>query len=1068
MSEPAEFWINLLPQKGADKSPATKRHNYCKLLLDILAEKHPALYAGGVGATLAMEEAQSLVDVLQKNSPGHIFKHRVSLLIRGLERGTLELGWNVAIPEPPLVIPREKPRFTHESFAALPEVYVVKSAFIENLKLSPPDTYTARVGQLLLSSSLFGGLVKKRWLSPWVEALRTSIVCDASQLWMNMVYSSAPLERELKSKRKSGEIPISRKITPDHSTIKEPWEIHRRWFADPLTHALILRWRRDFPEDLNSGRDVSPLLAIRQYFDMIQVNQKKTSDSFVVSMISGCATRIGMGIPPFLLAYAEGVNKSVSLSPEAWGRLVTGKCIITPRKGLKEVDGVVPIAKPLAIQVPCKLAPMIHQKKMLGDVLGIILPPTTTRKRKASESMEALQVYHEQNHEKMCQSLSCLILWCIDLLTSYNQNELIRGRKKSSIRASSVYNYLCAIGKRLISVANNEEILGLESDELHDLYREVIDVCPTVKSRNKAAQRLHGFNQFLSVRLGAPIVDFSDLGFNSGPAELGVNANLISFASFDKIKKVLCPNYSKASRLRKMVLLLAIIAFRCGLREMEVLKLRITDIQGTTEPEILVRTNRYAYNKSSESVRRIPLAHLLEEDELMMLLDWCRDRELEDGSRIPQSLLFCFSGQSTVLLPKHEMIPPVVQAIRQVTGDANLVFHHFRHSFATWLLLRLLKNFPPEIRQRFHFLKHHLFDSSICDKLRVSLLGNQMLGRQALFATAQLCGHAGPEVTLLHYFHLCDWLLGIELAAHDNQPDLDVSTIKAITKLPQHILYFEHYKHRDTPWHMSLVLERLPIPDGLKCQYKLEKIDTRSIPEKVSAHPDLKIPLWRRVFSVIRERQIGQLSFDVLATRSGFSEDKIKAWCSNAQLLAAMKTKRGKSRHVNGVTYKGNPAFNFPQILRLKEDRVIADIVLTSFASSRGRKKTAIIESVREFISTYSVIDGGFSCLTPRLVKKQIQFITSLNVPINQVLVHKIQPKSSKISIAAEQNKLAGILGVPKSSVAVRGLYNGETSRTGIYYVQVKNAHVDGGCKLKANYGFRYAMYMIAIMEGLE
>lgn len=892
MSEPSEFWIKLLPKRVDIRKPASARHDYCKKVLELLAERHPNLYSGQAGATLSFEEAQSLVDTLQKNTPGHIYKHRICFLIRGLEKGTLELGWIVAIPEAPLVIPRDKPRFTLENFTALPEIYSVESAFLENIKHALPDTYTTRVGQILLSGILFGGLIQKRWLAPWVESL-PSAIHGASQLWLNMVLTSEHLGRERRAAGKTG------KTKAVHTNSREKWEIPKRWFADPLTHSLILRWLKDFPDDLNAGRNISPLLAIRQYLDLIRGATKKTSESFVNALLHGSATRIGLGVPSYLVAYAEGKNISVSLSPDVWERLETGKIIITPSNNLSE-DEKTPESDQLFIPVARNVLPMLRQERMFKEILAIILPPITTCKRKASNSREALKIYYDKNQESMCQALSCLVLWCIDLLTYFNGQELIRGRVKSIIRASSVNTYLHAIGKRLIAVAGNEGILDLESDELHDLYSEVIDSCPNQLSKNRVGTRLYGFHQFLSIKLGAPSVDFSDLGVKSGPVEAGVNANLFSFDSFDQMKKALCPDYSKASRMRKMQLHLAIIAFRCGLREMEALKLRIIDLQGNAEPELFVRTNRYGYVKSSSSTRRIPLACLLEEDELKYLLAWRRDRKLEDVTSISESLLFCQGGQPTVLLPKHEVFPPIVQAIRQVTGDSNLVFHHFRHSFATWMLLRLLKDFSPEIRKRFHFLAHAQFESSKCSKLRKVILGNHMLGRQALFATAQLCGHTGPEVTLLHYFHLCDWLLGIELALPNNQPKLDVRTIKAITGLPEHLLYYDKREYKDMAWHMSLAIKRLIVPEKFKSKSLLQKINTRLIPEKKPSHSDVILHLWQRVSAVIREGQIGRIPLEVLAKRSGFTEKQIDYWISNVVRLSEMRTKQGHFRHING------------------------------------------------------------------------------------------------------------------------------------------------------------------------
>ena len=117
MSAPANLWLELLPKNEDPDKPANmRRHDYCRKVLDLLAEKHHDLYAGKVGAVLTESEAQALVDTLKSKTPGHVFKHRISYLNSGLQKGVQELNWNVSIPQPPLVIPRDKPRFTLESF----------------------------------------------------------------------------------------------------------------------------------------------------------------------------------------------------------------------------------------------------------------------------------------------------------------------------------------------------------------------------------------------------------------------------------------------------------------------------------------------------------------------------------------------------------------------------------------------------------------------------------------------------------------------------------------------------------------------------------------------------------------------------------------------------------------------------------------------------------------------------------------------------------------------------------------------------------------------------------------
>jgi len=1055
----ASLWHKLLPPASDHDKPTAKRREYCKNVIDLVKERHPDLYAGSVGAVLTVDETQALMDSLQKNSPGHIFKHRISYLIRVLEQGSSDLNWDVIIPDPPLVIPRDKPRFSHENFMALPDVYTVEEAFLKHLKHEPPPTYTSRVGQMLLSAMLFGGLIRKKWLTPWVEAIPSAISSN-SLLWLDMVLKSEHAERERRAKNKA--------IKPDHIAVKEAWEIRQRWLADPLTHALIIRWHSMFPEEMHAGRIVSPLVAVSSYLSLILNAGTRIPESFVTNLLSGCATRLGLQVPSFLRSYAEGRVKSVTLPESVWIRLVRGKCVQPSDNSPVITEALHPIDELRSLPMYSKPSSPARQERMLRELLRIILPPGSNWKRDALVARKEIQNYLDLHLGEMCQALYCLAFWCIDLLTPYNRQDLANGRVKGKLRASSVRRYLDAIGKHLISSAGTLEILDLDGDELHDLYADVIEACPTANSKNTAGARLYAFHQFLLIRLQAPQVDFSDLSGCKGPAEASVDANLISFASFDQIKRVLCPNYVKASRLRKMQLLIAIIAFRCGLRRSEVLKLRLIDLQGLTEPELLIRTNRYGYVKSNESIRRLPLASLLEDDELQLLLEWKNERNLEDGQKNSDALLFCLKSQSTQRLSGNDIFAAIMQSVHQVTGDRNLVFHHFRHSFATWLLLRLIQVIPENSRQRFHFMQHPLFNNEACNKLRSALLGNQQLGRQALYAVAQLCGHAGPEVTLLHYFHLCELLLHAELSLPDNQPLLDAATIMTITGLKEHIVYYEKRAAKADKCQMGIYLGRLVVPDRLMPQHNLHTPSLKPVPDESFTGPETCLPLWTRVFAIIRQRQIGRIPFSALAERSGFSEDEIRGWYANLEIIADMKTGRGKYRHINSATSDNNKLFHFPQQTRLREDKILSDSILATFESSRGKTRKKILEAARYFINHFTAAKGAVRCQSIMELKKYLDYIRFLGILPDQIHVSRLPARDTRVSSLDQHQQLAIKLNLPSESISILKVENGNTYINGYFQAQVVNAEPDGSGKVKANYGFRFAMYLIAIMAGLS
>jgi len=1085
MNDLAFFWNELLPKSEDRTKPAGHRRFYCQKVLNLLAKRHPDLYSGKRGATLSAEEASELVEVLKKSSPGHILKHRLSFLASGLERGTQELGWDVAIPQPPVVIPRDKPRFTSEDFQDLPILYEVQSLFLANLNNEAPDTPSARMGQLLLSAILFGGLVQKRWLTPCIEAL-SSPHCQGSKLWLDMIFTSEHVDREKKASRKK----FAKNRNPK---IKPTWEIHRRWFADPLTQILIIRWFERFPDDRNPVHRPSPLLAIRHYLERILPQPARIDDEMITGLLAVAATRLGITVSPFLTAFAEGRVKSVSLPAAVWERILTGKRVIGTDPP-EPTDDSQPLDEMLSLQSPNEVASPTVQDQLLRKLLGEILPKKPNKKLIPSEVRTELETFFKENHNRMCSTLACLIHWGINLLTHYNRQELPRSRKKLALRVTSVRTYLETIGKKFISVVRCSDLLTLESDELHDIYSEIVERCPTEKSKHNVGCRLAAFHEFLVIRCGVQPVDFSDITVTAGPAELGVDANLITLIEFDRVKKGLVPKLDKASRVQKMQFLIAILGFRCGLRRSEARKLRLRDFQGYTEPELLIRNNRYGYVKSNESIRRVPLASLLEPDELALLRDWRRYRYLEDNGDIDNSLLFCEESEPTTLVNEKDVFSPIEQVLREVTGDPSLRFHHLRHSFASWLTLRLLRDFGLNERKLHSFLDHHLFSAQSCHDLRASLLGNHRLGRQGLYAVAQLCGHSTPAVTLLHYLHLCDWLLCQELSIECNQPSLEVETIRFLTGLQQHEVYYAGKTSGAKAWYLSTVLDRVPVPPQLIQ-------DTISLPAYSSPLPektDIKrnaIPHWRRVEMVIRERQIAKLAFSELAARNGFSESQVITWCSTASAIKEMKTIHGGLRHVNGVSAKNNPPFPLP--LRLDADKKMAENVIASYEKCGGAQRKILATGVSHFIENYCASEGGIAFPRHHHARKFIRFLAILGIPQQQIRVNFTMPRKTNMSSDSQRVLLAHQLGISENTIEIKKLHATEYSVRGELTVQILNPPVrkespgriqrciltnifdlasplvslnlprEIKYPVKSSNGFRVAMYMLAIVHSL-
>jgi len=100
-------------------------------------------------------------------------------------------------------------------------------------------------------------------------------------------------------------------------------------------------------------------------------------------------------------------------------------------------------------------------------------------------------------------------------------------------------------------------------------------------------------------------------------------------------------------------------------------------------------------------------------------------------------------------------------------------------------------------------------------------------------------------------------------------------------------------------------------------------------------------------------------------------------------------------------------------------------------------------------------------------VKNYLRFLHLLQIPAQQIHVSRVQARSSKLSPTVEKQQLTLKFGLPESSVTVFNHAVAPTYKNGYYQIQVMNNLADKRGIKKANYGFRFAMYLIAIMAGL-
>ena len=1019
MKKPHDLWTSLLPD-GRSGAISRQRRNHCLEVLKLLAQVHPALWSGELNDPISNEEINSIVNQLHSNTPDHTFVQKIRYFARGIEKGQNDYGWDVPLPAIPSISCREPNKFTPESFIHLSLGRKLEQLFLDHL-LDIPQSRTNWFGQIFFSAIVYGGLADKRWHKPLIKSIQ-ELPPNRELIWLDL---NLPLKGE------------------------DEAYLTRRWFLDPLTRALIFRHLHTTQNDSSpQTRGLSPQVCLVEYLQYIAPKELKKSIS-LHSVMEAAHVLLSLKLPAFLSSYASRKVLSVSLPTRVLVRLLTDKAIKSKKAEI--AASLNRERKTLSCENVTEISPK-HQDTLFNQLLSEF-PPKRSGKALNYQVKQKFLLFHEEHKQELPPLLVQLLEWGIDLLTVHKKENLLPGRKKGRLNTTTVYEYLTAIGRRLIAVAGEFDLRELDSAELEEVYLAVKDLCISSKNKRKCGQFLYQFHHFLMDVHKVPNIDFSDITEGGVSAEATVNANLITFREYERILSVLATDFEKASRARKMQYLIFVIAFRCGLRRTEILKLRIIDAHWLKEPTLLIRVNRFASIKSGRAKRFSPLNALMSKEELEYLSAWRKMRFQEDGRRIDKnSLLFCEFGQNMKLVP-DSVVSPVIQAIRQVTGDHTLQLKHLRHSFATWLTLRLLKDFDSETRSRYKFLDHPAFDAESCRQLRLALLGQDQSRKKTLYFVAQLCGHSSPEVTLLHYNHLCDWLLGIELSQPRNQPTFNAQAIQALTGMNENQVYYRYQANHS--WQISNFLSFDLLQECKQYNVRLVDPDLSPIPDQQADLTPLNIN-WRLIRSVLTGHYESNRSAKELAGLLAIEEQQIWRWLVAEKSLKTMRTAKGNLKHVEYRFRDTIEKVPFPQLFRSKKDKLFVDKFFRRLAKDNDSELVKM--NVEHFVNHYAVRSKGTRFSQPEGFESYLKFLKLVGIKAEQIFIHFNHKKTTDSAKIKSFGSVTKACKIPKSNIQTLISTNPFS-----IWVQVKDEDNKPSQQRYGSFAFLFCMYLLAI-----
>jgi len=640
----------------------------------------------------------------------------------------------------------------------------------------------------------------------------------------------------------------------------------QRWFPDPLTEML---WARipNPPTAFSEKQLLKNLRGLLREYGVLPDNLPTS----LTNLVEYASFLWNTEAPPLELHAIQRSFLAHSLKSDTWLRIQG--CELPCDRDIPAENIDRPTIAPAAQSIDADESLFLH------DWLSATLTALDTSNTTVSEQLRAI------GDASQSQAAHSYLEW-LEFMREGNSSRN-RGLSPRAIR-----QFFETATLPLVGILGEDDPAALQSEELFEIYRELIEEGSTGKLGDKLARSFQEFHHFLSERYQHEKLDDvrNILGDESGLNS--VDARIVTpdeyCAALDWLTDLDLSGDSPAEiTVARLVL---IMAFRTGMRRMEILGLRLIDMKVGKTIDCLVRPHASRTLKTVNAKRCMPLGSLLEPKELEELRQWYQLRLAAAGDHetpqalsprrkaksdpppvaIAQDFLFGLPGIHRLKTGVEPTVDRIHAALRGVTGNEHLRMHHLRHSFGTWTLLRLRAADYPEIIKSFAHLPVTASELSDSKRFRQALLGeHESPSRTYAYAVAKLLGHSSPAVSMEHYVHSSDLVLHAiarrNLDAIPRQRLLDASGISNSLANKYREQGVDELLLQVRKRHPRRFLIALPIPQNLRCAPS-ERFRRQ---RKTRAMPPLALA------SAILYRVVCQDSASVIASRFDVAERQV-------------------------------------------------------------------------------------------------------------------------------------------------------------------------------------------------
>lgn len=654
------------------------------------------------------------------------------------------------------------------------------------------DSKEEIIASLLFSGIMFGGINDKNWLLPWLTQ------CLNNQLQPFVDYTLQTTIRYRSFKYGNERIESESESFQKQKACSNLFNSHQI-IIDPISQCWLVRYYQlsDVkPDKLRTLDDIERL--ITKYLEVIlepysirvptliqllksasyywEILPGVDLDQALVGVLQGATNTVGLleyGFNDLMNAQYEQSLEPYSTHSNSRVMINSGSKANLPssKADYRKSDIVSFLKQQLEEELPRKRRyPVFTNPKTLFSTSPMAISEQVVIKSwfmygiKPEVSFQLIS--NRQLYEKV------LVQWVI---------ELLKQPKKPKLR--TVSDYLGKVGNEWCYFMSSQSDLECwDEDDFIEFYDSLLDFKSAVQNNKalnqpaKLLQRLHN--------VGVEFYGFPVVKIEQAKTQVKVRSEWLSVQAYQGILRQI---HCSAEPIEKdMLMLLIVLAYRCGFRKKELLGIQIKDIEGLQieEPSIIVRPNEYRKLKNYSSRRRVPVYALLTPRELALFMRYVQSK-IGQGSG---TYLFSTMAASH---PIDSDVPLTLlrTMMSYIGGSRDVTFHGLRHTAITNLAMLTGSN-----SKAVTVLTG--YSDEDMKRALTGLSGVHHDGADKWKALAQVVGHISPSRTFEFYYHGAALLATYELANADiklpKRAFVNITGIKSRALKDNKILSDEH------------------------------------------------------------------------------------------------------------------------------------------------------------------------------------------------------------------------------------------------------------------------------------